>query len=82
MHMFRKLVKPTEQGVVMEFSVPIEQFAPLRPEPGARFARSLNYCDRDRKDAGKPGIIWYYASTNVDMNPKHFGNFMLVGETE
>jgi len=73
-------VKPTKDGVIMEFSVPFKQFAPLKPQAGARFALSLNYCDRDSRDANKPGIIWYYASTNVDMNPKHFGNFVLVGD--
>ena len=73
-------VSSTPEGVIMEFSVPIKQFAPLTPLPGARFAISLMYCDRDNKgeNGSKPGIAWYYASTNVDMNPKHFGNFVLV----
>jgi hypothetical protein len=72
------VVVPAKEGVVMEFSVPVAQFAPLKPEAGARFALSLMYCDRDSREAHKPGIYWYYASTNVDMNPKHFGNFVLV----
>jgi len=71
-------VMPTKEGVIMEFSVPIEQFAPLKPEPGARFALSFIYCDKDSKDIHKPGLGWFYAMTNVDMDPKHFGNFMLV----
>ena len=70
-------VKPSAAGVVMEFAVPFAQFAPFRPTPGAKFAISCMYYDRDGEEAGE-GVAWYYAVTNVDTNPAMFGNFQLI----
>ena len=72
----RIAVQPSADGVVMEFAVPFEQFAPLEPRAGSTFALSLMYYDRDRNELGD-GIAWYYALTNVDSNPSMFGNIRL-----
>jgi len=70
-------VKQTGKTVIMEFAVPFSQFAPLQPQPGAEFALSLMYYDRDSEEH-KNGIAWYYAQTNVDTNPAKFGNLKLM----
>ncbi|MBI4024271.1 MAG: hypothetical protein HY360_04770 [Verrucomicrobia bacterium] len=67
-------IRPAKDGtIVMEFSVPFEQFVPLQPKAGSRFALAVSYFD----DASE-GVGFYYATANIDINPAHFGNFTLI----
>jgi hypothetical protein len=75
-------IQPTADGAVLEFAVPFRHYAPLEPRAGSQFGLALLYYDTDDGPDGKPvsgqRVAWYYAITNVDMNPARFGNFMLM----